>query len=74
MECFTTYISATHLNCKKWQLDSFIETFKNACLISLISITLYEQILINMLINLVSKLVPVSKHWFKEGASFADEA
>ena len=67
------FTSLTHKTHKKSWSESFTKTFKSAYLISLISAPLYERNLIKVSINIGSKLGPVSRHWFKDGPSLADE-
>ena len=50
-------MSLTHKNRKKLRYDSLTDTFKNACLMILMSATLYERNLIKISINFEIKLV-----------------
>ena len=64
----------THKNHKKSRSDSLTDTFKNACLMSLISVALYEQNFIEISINFGSRFGPVSRHRFSDGLSIDDDA
>ena len=55
-------MSFTHENRKKSRSDSLTDTFKNACLMSLISATLYERNLIQISINSGSRFGHVSRY------------
>ena len=50
----------THKNHKKSRSDSLTDTFKNACLMSLISVALYEKILLKyqLILEVDSVLFP----------------
>ena len=67
-------IPSTHKNRKKSRSDFSTDTFKNACLMSLMSPTLFEQNLIKISINFGSKFSPAFRHSFKDGPSIDDEA
>ena len=67
-------MSLTHKNCKKLGFDSLTDIFKNACLMSLMSATLYERNLIKTSINFGSRFGLVSRHWFRDGPSIDEES
>ena len=64
----------THKNRQKSLYDSGIETFKNACFMSLIRAVLFywKRNKISMILG--SVFYPVSKQSFKEGPSFLADA
>ena len=55
-------MSLRHKNRKRSQSDSLTDTFQNACLMSLISTTLYERNLIKISSNFGSRFDPVFRH------------